>query len=118
MEQSSPKIAVQYVGDVVLVVPTDEKLLEEPDIQALEDSILPLVEDGTGVELVISFENVKFLSSAVLGLLIRLSKKVYENQGKMHLCCIDQKIYEIFKITRLDKVFEIYDSRDEAVSSF
>ena len=61
----------------------------------------------------IDFSNVKFLTSSVLGLLIRISKKVYEAEGKLRLCSIAPKILEVFKITRLDKIFEIEGSIDE-----
>jgi anti-sigma B factor antagonist len=50
-------------------------------------------------------------------LLIRLSKKVYERKGQLKLCGINAKIFEIFKITRLDRVFDICRDVDEAVGS-
>jgi anti-sigma B factor antagonist len=50
--------------------------------------------------------------------LIRISKKIYEQGGQLRLCNISPKIYEVFKITRLTKVFDIYDSVDQAIESF
>jgi anti-sigma B factor antagonist len=60
---------------------------------------------------------VQFLSSAVLGLLIRISKKVYEHDGQLKLCSINPKIYKIFKITRLTKIFDIYNDIESATES-
>lgn len=117
MEQMSPKIAVEYDGNVTIATLSDEKILEDADILALEESLLPLIEQNSELLLVLNFSEVKFLSSAVLGLLIRVSKKLYESKGQLRLCSIDPKIIEIFRITRLDKVFEIYDDQDSAVAS-
>lgn len=117
MEQMSPKIAVEYDGNVTIATLSDEKILEDADILALEESLLPLIEQNAELLLVLNFSEVKFLSSAVLGLLIRVSKKLYESKGQLRLCSIDPKIIEIFRITRLDKVFEIYDDQDSAVES-
>jgi anti-sigma B factor antagonist len=117
MDQVHPKISVEYEGKVTIAILTDEKILEEADIQALEGSLMPLIESTERINLVMDFCNVQFLTSAVLGLLIRVSKKVYESQGQLKLCCINRKILEIFKITRLDKIFEMYAHRCDAVQS-
>lgn len=115
MDLLSPKISVEYVQNATITTLTDQKILEQADIQALENSIMPLVDSSAKINLIMDFSNVKFLTSAVLGLLIRISKKVYESQGRLRLCGIDAKILEIFKITRLDRVFEIYEDRYDAL---
>ncbi len=117
MDQLNPKIEVEYVQHAAIATLTDEKILDESDIRGLGESIMPLLETSPSVNLVLDFSNVKFLSSAVLGLLIRISRKIYESQGQLKLCGIDPKIQEIFKITRLDRVFEIYPDRYDAVQS-
>ena len=70
-----------------------------------------------GIKLILDFSKVRFLSSAVLGLLIRISKRIYENEGKLMLCNINPKIYEVFKITRLTKVFDIYKDIESATEN-
>lgn len=115
MQQIHPRIAVQYEEKATIVTFTDEKILEETDIREVEKSLLSVVEQGDGIHLVLNFDNVKFLSSAVLGLLIRLSRRIYEKDGKLALCGISPKIYEIFKITRLTKVFEIFKDAGAAI---
>ncbi len=115
MNDENPKISVEYVGDIAVVTPSQDKILEEADIQSLESSMLPLIDNEGVKKMVIDFTEVKFLSSAVLGLLIRVSKKIYEKDGSLRLCCIGDKILEIFRITRLDKVLEIDESRQQAL---
>lgn len=117
MDPLSPKIAVQYIEKAIVVTLNEEKILEEMEIQALEDIIMPLISADKPTKLVIDFSNVKFLSSAVLGLLIRISKKIYESDGQLRLCCIERNISKIFKITRLDKVFDIFEDQPEAIDS-
>jgi anti-sigma B factor antagonist len=118
MERLNPKINIQYSDGATIAILTDEKILEEVDINLLEASIMPIIEQPGSTHLIIDFSNVAFFSSAVLGLLIRISKKVNENGGKLRLCEINPKILEIFKITRLDKVFDICGSRDQAIQNF
>ena len=115
MEPIKPRIAVEYARNATIVTFTDEKILEERDIKALQDSIMSVVEQAERIKLILDFGNVQFLSSAVLGLLIRLSKRIYEHDGQLRLCNINPKIYEIFKITRLTKSFDIYKDVESAV---
>ena len=114
MAPIKPRISVEYAENSTIVTFTDERILEEKDIQALQESIMSVVEQSERINMILDFRNVRFLSSAVLGLLIRISKKIYECDGKLRLCNIDPKIYEIFKITRLTKIFDIYQDIESA----
>ena len=53
-----------------------------------------------------------------LGKLINLKKKVAAVKGKLKLCCIHPDLLEVFRITRLDQVFEIYPEEQSALDKF
>jgi len=118
MTSLKPRISVEYGEGATIITFTDEKILEERDILELQESLMGVIEQGEKTNLILDFSAVKFLSSAVLGLLIRVSKKVYERDGRLCLCNISPRIYEIFKITRLTKIFDIYPDRASAAASF
>ncbi|MHC4570635.1 MAG: STAS domain-containing protein [Planctomycetota bacterium] len=117
MEPIKPRISVEYAENATIATFTDENILEEKDIQALQESLMSVIEQAEQLNLILDFSNVRFLSSSVLGLLIRISKKVYERDGQLKLCNINSKIHEIFKITRLNKIFDIYKDLEGAVES-
>ena len=118
MAAIQPRISVEYKDEATVVAFTDERILEETDVRALREAVESIVEQAPGIHLVLDFRHVRFLSSAVLGLLIRVSKKVYEQEGALRLCNIHPGIYEVFKITRLTNVFEIYEDVESATHSF
>ena len=115
MAQTRPRVSVDYAENATIVSFVDEKILEEMDIRALQETIMSVIEQADRINLILDFGNVRFLSSAVLGLLIRISKRIYEQEGQLKLCSINQKIYEVFKITRLTKTFDIYKDIDSAI---
>jgi len=117
MTVMKPRISVEYTENAIITTFTDEKILEEKDIKALQESIMSVIEQGGRINLILDFCNVRFLSSAVLGLLIRVSKRIYESDGQLRLCNINPRIYEIFKITRLTKIFDIYPDVAGAIES-
>ena len=117
MAAIKPRISVEYAENATIVTLVDEKILEEKDVRALQESIVSVIEQSEQINLILDFCNVRFLSSAVLGLLIRISKRIYERAGQLRLCNIDPRIHEIFKITRLTKVFDIYQDVESAAES-
>jgi anti-sigma B factor antagonist len=117
MAEIKPRISVEYIKNATVITFTDDKILEENDIKALQESIMSVIEQAERINLILDFCNVRFLSSAVLGLLIRVSKRIYESGGKLRLCNINPKIHEVFKITRLTKVFDIYKDIESAAET-
>ena len=117
MPSINPVISVEYSGNATIMTFSNEKILEDNDIKSLRESIMSVIEQAEQINLILDFSNVRFLSSAVLGLLIRISEKVYERDGRLMLCHIEPKIYQVFKITRLTKIFDIYDTVGSAIQT-
>ena len=67
---------------------------------------------------VIDMEKVDFMDSAGLGTLIAVLKRVTERGGDMKIACLQKKPRMVFEITRAYKVFEIYDSVEDALRVF
>ncbi|MHC5005157.1 MAG: STAS domain-containing protein [Planctomycetota bacterium] len=96
----------------------DRNILDEANIQQIGDEINAIVDGQDTPKVLISFENVDHLSSAALGTLITINNKVRGKDGELRLANIDRQIYEVFLITKLNKLFQIHDTRDEALASF
>ncbi len=72
-----------------------------------------------GLNLLLNFEHVDYLSSVVLTELLKINKLVKETNGKLRLCAVAPSIREVFEITNLDKVFVINsDSVDTDIRRF
>jgi anti-sigma B factor antagonist len=82
----------------------------------LRDRISELVADGN-YNLVIDMENVDFLDSTGLGVLVGGLKKLRAHDGSMQLICTQERLLKIFRITQLAKVFAIYESQADALAA-
>ncbi len=67
---------------------------------------------------VIDLKQVDFMDSAGLGTLIATLKRVTELGGDMKIACLQKKPRMVFEITRAYKVFEIYDTVEDALKMF
>ncbi len=118
MEQPSSHLKIKQTGLVSVVEFADRKILEELSIQEIQEELGQMVEKEPGIKLLLDFNNVDHLASAALGTLITLHKKVQEQNGVLKLSSINRQIFQVFKITRLNKVFDIYDTSDQAMAAF
>ena len=96
----------------------DRKILEELAISEIGDELSRIVDSESRIKLLLSFGNVEHLSSAALGMLITLNEKINKSNGRLILAEISPNIYEVFKITRLNKLFEICDTSEQALQKF
>jgi anti-sigma B factor antagonist len=112
------RIVVSKVGDVTVVKFVDKKILDEANIQALGQELFALVEIDNRRSIVLNFTDVEFLSSAALGKLITLDRKVKAAKGRLKMSNIRPEILEVFQITKLNKVFDIRKDESEAISAF
>ena len=118
MTEDGSHLTISDSRGVKIVEFADRMILEEISITEIGNELYSLVEGAPGVKILASFKNVEHLSSAALGVLITLNKKVAEQNGTLKLSDIAPRIYEVFKITRLNTRFEIYDTAEQALDSF
>ena len=107
MEQEQSKITVEYGTDVTIVTFTEERIVDEEQIRELQESFEPIIEKNQDKELILNFVNVRFMTSALLGLLVRIHKNACELGGHLRLSNLDSNLRKVFEITQLTKVFEI-----------
>jgi anti-sigma B factor antagonist len=81
-----------------------------------KQQLLDVIGQG-GKEIVVDFTDTTFIDSTTLGVLVGGVKRLRPNGGRLSLVCSDRNITKIFEITGLNKVFEIYETRDAAVDS-
>ena len=81
-----------------------------------KERMVQVIEDGKK-QVIVDLSKATFIDSTTLGVLVGGVKRLRPAGGTLALVCSDQNIVKIFEITGLDRVFPIYDTRDEALSS-
>ena len=82
----------------------------------LREALIELVQGGT-YDIVVDMEQVEFLDSTGLGVLVGGLKRVRSHDGSMTLVCTQERLLKIFRITGLTRVFEIHPDVDAAVGA-
>jgi anti-sigma B factor antagonist len=81
----------------------------------LRERLVDLIGEGH-YKIIIDMGKVEFLDSTGLGVLVGGLKRVRSHDGQLALVCHQERIYKIFRITGLTKVFPMYDTIDEALA--
>ncbi len=115
---STRRLDIEEVGDVTIAKFTDKKILDETNIQIIGNQLFGLVEEDGRKKIVLDFAEVEYLSSAALGKLITMDKKCKAAKAKLRLCTIRPEIYEVFAITKLNRLFDIQDDQEKALEGF
>ena len=117
MTSAASRLRVVEQEGVTCIEFVDRNILDEANIQQIGDEISAIVDAHEKPQVLISFENVDHLSSAALGTLITINNKVRSKGGQLRLADIDKQIYEVFVITKLNKLFEIHETSEQALAS-
>jgi anti-sigma B factor antagonist len=118
MADAKPRLDLDEIGDVTVATFIDKKILDEANINEVGKQLFALIDEDGRRKIVLDFSVVEYLSSAALGKLITMDKKAKGAKSKLRLCCIKPDIYEVFEITRLNKIFDIKPTLEEAVKGF
>jgi anti-sigma B factor antagonist len=115
MSTGHRRLDIEDINGVTVAKFIDKKILDEGNIQIIGNQLFGMVDTDGRKKIVLDFANVEYLSSAALGKLITMDKKVKAAKGKLRLCNIRPDIYEVFAITRLNKLFDIRETQEQAL---
>jgi len=98
--------------DVLIAYFQDVRIIDESRITGLGQELTELANHPDNRKIVLNFENVSFMSSAMIGKLVLFGKKCSSANVSLRLCNINENVEEVFRLMKLGKVFSL-DSDEE-----
>ncbi|MGI6458351.1 MAG: STAS domain-containing protein [bacterium] len=102
-------------NSVIVVHFIEDEQLQDPE--PLRKFLREILAEGN-TKLLIDLGNVTYISSSVLGILITTYQELKQINGDLKLLNIQPGVSNLFKITRLDRIIEIYHDENAAIKSF
>jgi anti-sigma B factor antagonist len=96
--------AVAIAGEVDLYVAPE-----------LKQQLLDVIDRGATV-IVVDLTDATFVDSTTLGVLIGAVRRLRANDGQLSVVCNDRNVAKTFELTGLDRVFEIFPTREQALA--
>jgi len=106
---------VKKAGGVVVIEVEGQLIVGNR--QELKQRVLDALEAGDR-KFLIDFTRTGYIDSSGLGVLVSLSKKIRDEGGDLRLAGLNEDLKTLFELTKLDTLFAITDSAQEALSAF
>ena len=116
MASQSEDFITRTQGDILIARFKTESLVNAHDIDRIQTRLLAMVDAGSR-KVVLDFKNVQFVSSAMLGMMIALSKKLAERHGKL-VISHPEHLLELLKVSRTERLFTLADDPKQAIKLF
>ena len=102
--------------DGVTVVELSGKLNTGTSPEA--DSYLSSLVDDGATKMLLNMEEVDYISSSGLRVVLATGKKVTAAGGNLSLCALNQSVSEVFRVSGFTSIFQVFDTEAEALESF
>jgi len=106
LEEKNGVSVFRVAGDIDINTAPEVKTTLDRDIK------------GDMKKVVINLEGVRYIDSSGLATLVEVLKNLRALGGKLKLSNLSDKVRGLFEITKLDKLFDVTASEDDAVNSF
>ena len=107
-------LTTETEGDITVVIPAGR--IDGSTASPFQESLLKLIEGGKG-SLVVDFENIEYISSAGLRVLLLAAKQLQAGGRKIVLCAMRDHIAEVFKISGFSEILAIHPTRQDAIDA-
>jgi anti-sigma B factor antagonist len=109
------EMAVEKIGGVAVVaLPVEE--LDAGNAGKLKRDIAPLLEANT--KLVFDLSSLRFTDSSGLGFFLSCLRKLQAKGGDLKLCGMSKQVRMVFELVRMQQLFDIHATKEEAVRAF
>ena len=91
--------------------------LDHTTSQELKDELFRAISDGSN-KIIVDFENVDYISSAGLQVILEAYHRILREDGQFILCSMQKHIREVFKRTKFENIVPIIENMDQALETF
>lgn len=101
--------------DIVIVKP--DRNIGQDDTEEFENTLDQEFENGVR-KLLVDLSDVTHVCSSALGILVSYKRRAKQESGDLKLVMQNPDLVQLFEITMLDRVFDIFDNRKEALNDY
>lgn len=99
----------------VMVVKPENTRIDAAFSMAFKNQLLDTLQKGTET-IILDLSDVEFIDSSGLGALVA-SRKCLGSGGEIALCDVKDRVQTLFTVTRMNKVFRIFDTKEDALKA-
>ena len=87
-------------------------------VKEFKELLFSTIDSNDTKKIILDLSDVEFVDSSFLGAVVSGLKKITAIKGDIKIYGLQPPVRAMFELTRLYKVFEIFDAKEDAVNSF
>jgi anti-sigma B factor antagonist len=108
-------IAVEKFGAVTIATLHGDEL-DAGNVNDFKRDIAPVLAENRNV--IVDLSHLRFVDSSGLGAMLSCLRQLNATGGDLKLCGMSKAVRAVFELVRMHRIFDIYDTREQAVSAF
>ncbi len=108
----------QVIEDNVTIITPQGDSLDAKGAPQLKENVINLITSHDATHVVFDMSNLKFVDSSGLGALLSILRVLHSMGGELKLAKMNKSVRALFELVSMHKIFEIYNSKEEAIHSF
>ncbi|MBU4345445.1 MAG: STAS domain-containing protein [Desulfobacteraceae bacterium] len=109
------ELSTEEIGDITVVEVLTE-VLDAGNTDEFKTGFASILNESK--KIVFEMSHVKFIDSSGCGTLLFCQKQLSKLGGNLKLCGVQESVHSLFELVRMDRVIDIFDSKEEAIKSF
>lgn len=109
------EVAIEKEDGIWIVTPRLDDL-DASNSKEFKEKMAPVLKEGSKV--VLDMGHVKFVDSSGLGAILSCLRKLNKGDGDLFLYGLNKPVQTLFELVRMNRVFKIYASKDEALKAY
>ena len=97
------------------IIKINLKRLDDLAAREIQHEINAILEKEPAV-LVLNLEEVDYMASFALSIIVQTNKKMKAANGNLRLCCANDLLLEVLKASKLDQIVDLYESEEKALA--
>ena len=112
-------LTVKEIDGVAVITFLEAASMDQGDkMEGLAKELFAVIDAKKYKKILLNLYNAGYISSTMLGHLVRLHRKMQEVKGKVRLCSLRPPVMDAFKVSQFDRLFEIFPDEPAALKKF
>jgi len=117
MTLTPASISISSHGDATCIQLVGEIVVEEQIVDEIGAAATAVIDGSDAPKLVVSFKDVSYVASAVIGTMISISHRLAGKGTRLHLCDVNEHIRGVCEVTRIMELFDFCETLADALES-
>jgi anti-anti-sigma factor len=102
----------------VLIITPEGESLDAHDAPEFKEKVIDLIETQSLNRVVFDLHQLQFIDSSGLGSFLSVLRVLHSHGGELKLACMNKPVRTLFELVSMHKIFEIFNTKEEAIKSF